>query len=399
MVLEDLLRHVSVALHARVQAERVLSRELAPDFRLYEYFRSDEYALSRILADLVDVRGKHGQRALFLKSFLSLIDAPEWALPESLESVTQEYRTPQGRRLDLFLRFSDGSIGIENKPWAADGENQLQDYAIALSEVEQQRGKDHWYLVYLSNTDPGEHSISQERLESYLGERKFKHLGFDAVESWLSDCALRIRPANLKVFLEGVVLWVRERVNGRLDMSDTNEIKDVLFQSEHQLEAGLAIAGAWREIAMQLMHTLKEALEERNHEQELTVNWVEREAVKEEAGFDFILADQSDVRVGFRFEYAGFHHFYFGLMAHQNPDEERRKQLHEAISQEFGMTGEVTPWWIWWMSAKRYPMLGERYDSWSSSHHPWWRIQTEADALASEFFEIAGRIAGAVRRI
>lgn len=50
--------------------ERELDRDLARRFNVFDYLRTDELGLSRIIADLLDPAGTHGQGALFLKALL-----------------------------------------------------------------------------------------------------------------------------------------------------------------------------------------------------------------------------------------------------------------------------------------------------------------------------------------
>ncbi|MCZ7832862.1 PD-(D/E)XK nuclease family protein [Atlantibacter hermannii] len=115
--------------------------ELAPDFSLMDWLKNDELALSRYLRFLLSPDETHGQSALFLKAFISLVeknghDSPVIISGERYHEIRVDYEViiENGRKIDLLLTSPMGMIAIENKPWAADQENQLRDYALWLNK-------------------------------------------------------------------------------------------------------------------------------------------------------------------------------------------------------------------------------------------------------------------------
>jgi hypothetical protein len=103
-----------------------------------------ENAWSRVLAFLFDSRRDHGLGKLALARWVGhftcppalkrmVIDQPD------IEIVAKtEWQTQEGRRLDILLRFMDGRgrvrgvLGIENKVWAGEADEQVGDYQRAL---------------------------------------------------------------------------------------------------------------------------------------------------------------------------------------------------------------------------------------------------------------------------
>src|SRR5690348_11449961 len=59
---------ISKAAHQRIAVFN------APDFTPFAYVSLDENAVSRIVADLLNAAGPHGQGELFLREFLKLIE-------------------------------------------------------------------------------------------------------------------------------------------------------------------------------------------------------------------------------------------------------------------------------------------------------------------------------------
>ena len=56
------------------QLDAELDRHLARRFNVFDYLRTDELGLSRVIADLLDPRATHGQGELFLETLLERID-------------------------------------------------------------------------------------------------------------------------------------------------------------------------------------------------------------------------------------------------------------------------------------------------------------------------------------
>jgi len=162
--IERLLKDVAFKMGTLREARSRFSAQLAPDFRIFDYLRSDEMGLSKCIASLLDPNGTHGQGRVFLATFLKKFGSEStWvSTSEDCKVVTEKQANGQ-RRIDIYLDFiKTGIIGIENKPWAGDQDLQLSDYAAFIKN---EAGNRKWLLVYLSNCDPGENSIT-------TGERK-----------------------------------------------------------------------------------------------------------------------------------------------------------------------------------------------------------------------------------
>ena len=71
--IDRMFRTLGPRLAAARRIERELDRVLASRFSPFDYLRTDERGLSRIVADLLDPNAAHGQGSLFLRSFLDKI--------------------------------------------------------------------------------------------------------------------------------------------------------------------------------------------------------------------------------------------------------------------------------------------------------------------------------------
>ena len=143
------------------QLERLVSHpsyarlmEIQPPFDLFDVLGTLlENASSRALAFLLDSTAEHGLGTSFLDKLLWEVYLESRAGPERLglrevlqlrgseTSVTTEWRTGHGRRLDILVRVLGndrklkGMLGIENKHWAPEQPDQVRDYQTELAEV------------------------------------------------------------------------------------------------------------------------------------------------------------------------------------------------------------------------------------------------------------------------
>lgn len=122
----------------------------APRLNAFSLFRPNENALSQVLADLLSPRGTHGQGILFLQSILEELKLPGIGVHEVV-TVRREVMTSARRRIDLLVETPRMLIGIENKPWADQQNDQLIDYHHQLQAWAGQRQA---VLIFLSNQSP-----------------------------------------------------------------------------------------------------------------------------------------------------------------------------------------------------------------------------------------------------
>lgn len=215
----------------------------------------DETTASRILAHLLDPAGRHGQRALFLRSTFQLLQIPELAkinistVSVSLERVTHGGARP--RRLDILLEGDTFVLGIENKLGAGEGKDQLTDY---LDWLEHYNVKKHYYLVYLT---PHGHDASAWGLSI---EARAKHDGHFFLLSWekvldaLLDCATKI-PPRITYFVEDFCKAIKTQKIGASPMEIDKGIVSYLANqtTTDELRAASAIFASYKETANQII--------------------------------------------------------------------------------------------------------------------------------------------------
>ena len=68
--LQNLLNKVNAKVQALKTAKQLYGEQLAPNFLVFDFVNTNEIGLSGILACLLDPKGTHGQKTLFLESFI-----------------------------------------------------------------------------------------------------------------------------------------------------------------------------------------------------------------------------------------------------------------------------------------------------------------------------------------
>jgi len=133
-----------------------LQRAKSCDFNLFHFFHPSEPTHSRILYNLLNPIGNHGQGRLFLDGFLKFINVK--SSPDDVWHITCEQE-----RLDICLErdYPHSIIIVENKSnWACDQGNQLYRYWLAkmhphhrqendLKTFYEENG-DRYQILYLS---------------------------------------------------------------------------------------------------------------------------------------------------------------------------------------------------------------------------------------------------------
>ena len=175
-----LLLELTPHLHAARTVERELDRHLASRFNVFRYLRDDELGLSRIIADLLDPDGEHGQGTAFLEAMLELLGVAPEATGSGRSGrlrstatdkirVVAERRTTGGRFIDITVDIPTGDglfcLAFENKPYAEDQPGQCAAYLRFLGDHYGER----FLLVYLPPRYrlPDESSLPPEERERW----------------------------------------------------------------------------------------------------------------------------------------------------------------------------------------------------------------------------------------
>ena len=146
--LERFFAEVAPRLETAQTLDDELDRQLARRFNVFRYLRTDEMGFSRMIADLLDPAGDHGQGAAFLKLLIEKLEFAKDVNPSDLSNakVQTERQIHGRRRIDVVVEIGGKHcLAIENKSnFAGDQEDQVEHYLGWLKKE-----YDHSLLVYV----------------------------------------------------------------------------------------------------------------------------------------------------------------------------------------------------------------------------------------------------------
>lgn len=229
------LEKFSSSLHQKLQIYREEKRRwdpfLSTDFNVVsEFIKPNENRLSDIIACLLDVNGSHGQQGKFLDAFLKRLFEEKQsnrvaALSGKQPQVKREdptyYNENQHRRIDITIHFEDFGIGIENKPWAGEGDGQLAAYYNHL------KGKyeDKFCLIFITPDGREPKTICNRDNLIQRGELYCLSYSSDILE-WIEECWQLCESDRFRWFLRDFKEYVRNAFPPSLTIKEYDDANE-----------------------------------------------------------------------------------------------------------------------------------------------------------------------------
>ena len=256
-----LLRQVSTYIRQTREAKAKIELHDANRFNPFRFMETSENGLSAVLAFLLDPQETHGQRDLFLNSFLKMLGKHDFLAYDHVRVITEQ-TTFNGRRHDIFLEGRLGGktqwvISIENKLCgAADQNNQIRDYWKDLEKY-----SSNGFIMYLTPDDvsPKEGSIDKTSWEGLIKEKKASVVTLYGLISWLEQVPI-VAP-RIQIFVAEFCKFLMEDVMNQTAIDD-NLIK-ILIQDNDNINSALAIIHQANELYIVLLFKLIEQLKEK----------------------------------------------------------------------------------------------------------------------------------------
>ncbi len=377
------LERFFLELAPRLETARVLDRELdrqlARRFNALDYLRKDELGLSRIIADLLNPEGNHGQGAVFLQL---LLDKVGFKVAGKIDDsrVDVELTIGDQGRLDIAVQIDERHcLAIENKPYAGDQHRQVEKYLEWLDKE-----YDKHMLVYLSRTGEGptEDSIGKADLAigfaimPYYRDRRaadlndeFKDFRMEhSLADWLADCRRNCDVDRLRWFLRDAETFCQQEFGGNTMTSDEScVVKNFMLGDGQNVETAFAVHEAWPAVRKDICERFLERI--RSSLQNTMDTLVISAAYSEERYLSHISAHsdhwpkysnggRTSIALGTEGERGN--NWIIGVQSpllssemEEKYDQLRRERLEEALGKKFGRRGYVTPWWPWWERVER----------------------------------------------
>lgn len=192
--------------------DALLRRKLGTAFRYADYaIGGYEVPLNRLLCDLLDPRGPHGQGGSFLELFLKTLQ-PDFLMNDPTRwKAKHNFLTNHGRLIDIVLLGPDSTaVGIESKPWAEESDSQLEDYAAYL--LERFGAERAWFAYLPGHAERSPETLTPEtkiKLGTHFVILPFQRTGTGrSVVEWLEKCAVICQADKVTRFLRDLIEYL-----------------------------------------------------------------------------------------------------------------------------------------------------------------------------------------------
>ncbi len=214
-----------------------------------KYFRRED-SLSDIIACLLNVNGSHGQQGKFLDAFLKrlyekkhfniaierrpcflkrLFEKKRPARVAELSIKQREvkredltyYNENQLRRIDITVDFEGFGIGIENKPWTHENNDQLEAY---YSHLKGKYKNEEFCLVFITPDERKPETISKSNPDNLIQKGELYCLSYRSdILEWLEECWQLCESDKFRWFLHDFREYIRDEPFTFEENEDANE--------------------------------------------------------------------------------------------------------------------------------------------------------------------------------
>jgi hypothetical protein len=256
--IKSLLEQVSVI----VKKYDDLAAKTGENFNIFSVLKldSDEVRLhSRLLGELLNPRGSHGQNELFLKLFISTIGLENHyqndsllkegivLVEENIGNLPDDYS--KGGRIDIVIKFPSllKEIVIENKIYAPDQKNQLGRYYTQYQNAN---------IIYLTRI---EKQPSDDSLGDKLKLDSVKCITYKIqIKEWLEKCLEKtVEHPLLRETLIQYLYLIKKLTNQTPNDNMKMELAKMIALDPTFIKSAEVIAGVWDECRFQIIKSLE----------------------------------------------------------------------------------------------------------------------------------------------
>ena len=189
---------------------------------------------SAILAELLNPKGSHGLKSMFLQAFIDRIKLKDELKDFDCENANVKTEAPtEDGRIDILIRDNkDHTIIIENKIYARDQDKQLKRYNAHGIKI----SIDKYQILYLT-LNGTEASVNSGQ------DIKYQQVSYSSdIIAWLEDCLnLSARFPLVRETINQYINHLKQLTNQDMDTKNKEEIVRILALSEDSLQAAFTI--------------------------------------------------------------------------------------------------------------------------------------------------------------
>lgn len=366
--IENLLIHITEQGKALMSTRSHYADKLSPDFNPFQFMKTDENSLSRLIAWLLNPKESHAQGAVFLEAYLQVVK-PDWIATDLQEtSVNCEVLTNHGRRIDILISHRNWTIGIENKlRGAGDQKDQVDHYLQYLDKLKSANAQK--CLIYLTTqgAEPSEYSLSEDHcaLRTSTGELLLSCP--KQLISWLKLCRGQSRSNRVTNFIEDFEDFLNREILGIMDTAEIELIVDLISKNSTNIAAAFRIQQHVATMQVKLFSKLIADL------QSIAPNdWrVTHDGVYDRPYMSLCIHYPETEDIAFTFEFQGtlFKAPYYGICSVGGETVNIPKNL-QAIKDKMG-TGYTSVYWPWYGIVHTGDAHLDYADNWRHNSKPW----------------------------
>jgi hypothetical protein len=247
-----------------VEKYDAIARETGRNFNVFYITDTwkDEVTVCRVLAELLDPKGKHGQGSVYLRLFLrECLGIKDDSMPDyEIEklSVTPERAIDNNRRIDIAIEGNKRFIPIEVKIESGDLDGQCHDYCMYARFYDSDAK-----IVYLTNFG----DMPSKKSKGSLKDDDIIPISFmEDIVHWLEKCLAlptTIRKPPVREILIQFISAIRKFTN-QLEDGQMTEIKSLL-KSEQDMRDAKTIMDAFEERRREKVREFFEEFHKRFH--------------------------------------------------------------------------------------------------------------------------------------
>ncbi len=190
---------------------------------------------SAILTELLNPKGSHAMRSIFLDEFIkATLNDENFPIDTKKATVRTEVSMSDGR-MDILIYDGNHAICIENKVYASDQWEQLKRYQSYLEK--NYKGK--WKLLYLTL---GGYNASEQ---SGKGVEYIPVSYSETIVNWLDECIKLSEKSKKTIVCETIKQYqnhIRKLTGASLEEYEMNEVVKAITKNKNSLQGAFEIA-------------------------------------------------------------------------------------------------------------------------------------------------------------
>ncbi|MCG5235546.1 PD-(D/E)XK nuclease family protein [Xanthobacter oligotrophicus] len=402
----QLLSEVAACRTVVEAARRQYEDRLAPDFSPLQFLWLDELMWSRLMAWLLNPRETHAQKGRFLHLFVRNLvpGAGLWSEKDCDQARVEIEHSFSDGRIDIVVECGERFLVIENKPYAADQDRQLQRYFTYADQLSRAHLKAT--IVYLTADGrlPSKHSLDHEVAEARQRDGTLVCLSYRDLAlsprpgepAWLDACRLASRSPRVASFIEEIQAQIKAEFVGMRDMNQDDALVSLMSGRSDFIRSAFDVQRSLLEMKRELFKALVSDIS--NNEG--------AGLLKSEFRNDgFTLNFETASQIPFIVRVQAFDMMAIGLMRREEKNSQDPMRIAEGRAYASRLTGLVASekWgddlWAWVF----LPNVGNDLcplpaDFWANPE-PWVQVAERERGHRGPETDVAGKILAAVHRI